>query len=739
MSTEAPVEESKRQGFSVDGMTCTACASRIQKVLSRTDGVQSVRVNFATETAGISYNPNTITQSELEQRVRKLGYEIKPAVNELLERKKANLEKERRNRLKDRILFAFSAVLTLPLVLPMIYEPLMLSPFWQWILATPVQIFAGFRFYKGAYHSLKSGAGNMDVLVALGTTVAYAFSVAQFFLTEPGHVYFESSAVILTLVLLGKMMERSARSQATRAMEELLSLQPEQARILLSSESDESQTETLDVRLVNAGDRIVVYPGERIPLDGTVDSGVSETDDSLVTGEFAPVTKSAGHSVFSGSLNLNGRLIVLVSREVNRSSVARIMQLVEDAQNSRAPVQSLVDRVSAIFVPGVVAISIIAFLVSYFLGLGINESIVRGVAVLVIACPCALGLASPIAIVIATGMSARNGILFRNAMALEISGRIRTVFFDKTGTLTSGKPHVVSVHASGDRDELLDTAYSVELGSEHPLSAAILEYCESQGNQPRQTIVDYSTVAGAGIQASAEDGSVLIAGTSDYLNDLGISTVDSTGAGSVVHVARNGNYLGYLLLQDTVRPDAENAIEALRSLGIEPLILTGDRPEAARPIAEKLGIDFRAGLKPEDKLSVIGEWKQSPTGMVGDGINDAPALQRADAGFAMGSGTDVAAESADVTLMGDNPMEVVDAIRLSRATIRKIYQNLFFAFIYNITGIPLAALGYLSPMVAGAAMALSSVSVVVSSLTLYRFRFQIHTSAKPSAKNSTEP
>ncbi|HBS06869.1 MAG TPA: cadmium-translocating P-type ATPase [Leptospiraceae bacterium] len=723
MSTTATTPEFQKQGFSVDGMTCTACASRIQKVLSKTEGVESVRVNFATETAGITWDPGRITEAELSQRVSKMGYSIKPAVNELLERKKEQLEKERKTNFKDRLLFGFSALLTLPLIAPMFYEPWMLAPLWQWILATPVQIFAGYRFYKGAYHSLKSGAGNMDVLVSLGTTVAYGFSVAQFFLPEPGHVYFESSAVILTLVLMGKILERRARSQATRAMEELLSLQPEEARVFEGQDS--SRTELIDVRLIESGDQIIVLPGERVPLDGKIESGISETDDSLVTGESVPVAKSAGDEVFAGSLNLNGRLIISVSRAVNQSSVARIMHLVEEAQNSRAPVQSLVDRVSAVFVPTVVFIALLSSGLSYILGLGLSESIVRGVAVLVIACPCALGLASPIAVVIATGMSARNGILFRNAMALEISGRIKILFFDKTGTLTEGRPRVSAVHASqesSDVQHLLEVALAVEMGSEHPLSRAIQDYGEKQNIHPETAGLQYRTVAGAGIMATHQDGSEMVAGTEEYLNSLGITTEREDAPGSVVHVARNKKYLGRLILQDTIRPAAAKALEILKGMGIRSMILTGDRPEAASPIAQELAIDFRASLKPEEKLAAI-DTGEGPNGMVGDGINDAPALGRADAGFAMGSGTDVASESADVTLMGNNPMELVDAIRLSRATIRKIYQNLFFAFIYNITGIPLAALGFLSPMIAGAAMALSSVSVVLSSLSLYRFRF----------------
>ncbi len=721
MST-ATREDSKKQGFSVDGMTCTACASRIQKVLSRTQGVQSARVNFATETAGITWDPEQIDEATLAEKVQKMGYSIRPAVNELLERKKENLKRERAASLRDRIIFSFSAILTLPLVLPMLFESWMLPPLWQWILATPVQFFAGFRFYKGAYHSLKSGAGNMDVLVALGTTVAYGFSVAQFFLPDPGHVYFESSAVILTLVLLGKIMERGARSRATRAMEELLSLQPEEARVF-QSEDDGSSWELIDVRLLDAGDRIVVLPGERIPLDGTIDSGRSETDDSLITGESVPVVKAAGDTVYAGSLNLNGRLIVSVSRAVNQSSVARIMKLVEEAQNSRAPVQSLVDRVSEIFVPAVVIISLLAGSISYALGMGISESIIRGVAVLVIACPCALGLASPIAVVIATGLSAKNGILFRNAMALEISGKIRTLFFDKTGTLTLGRPEVSEIHPTGSIRELLETACAAELGSEHPLSRAIQDYCAKENIQVDSSGFHYRTVPGAGIQATGADGSELVAGTREFLQELGIEAANDNAEGSVVHVARNSKYLGRIILKDTVRAGVIESMNELKTMGIRPTMLTGDRDGAAAPVAEMLGIDFQAGLKPEQKLAAIDAC-DTTSGMVGDGINDAPALRRADAGFAMGSGTDVASEAADVTLTGNNPMELVNAIRLSRATIRKIHQNLFFAFIYNITGIPLAAFGFLSPMIAGAAMALSSVSVVLSSLSLYRFQFR---------------
>ncbi|MCB1170556.1 MAG: cation-translocating P-type ATPase [Leptospiraceae bacterium] len=736
----------QQQGFSVEGMTCTACASRIQKVLSRTEGIEFVRVNFATETAGIRWDPEKLSQKQLEERVSKLGYSIKPAVNEILEKKRQSAEKEKKGYLKDRFLFLFSALLSAPLVAPMFYAPLALSPLWQLLLATPVQVFAGYRFYKGAYHSIKSGAGNMDVLVALGTSVAFLYSLAQVLIPEGGHVYFESSAVILTLVLLGKIMERRARLQAGRALEELLSLQPEEARIL-----DNGQETVMDVRLISAGDEIVVLPGERLPLDGKILQGTSETDDSLITGESLPVQKAAGDAVYSGSLNLNGRIVVQATNDVNNSSVARIMNLVEEAQNSRAPVQSLVDRVSAIFVPAVVLIAIITFGISYWLGLNLTESLIRAVAVLVIACPCALGLASPIAVMVATGLSAKHGILFRNAMALEIAGRIQTLFFDKTGTLTTGIQSVTASQSSGSRMALLESAFIVESGSEHPISRGIREFCAKEGKMEAAPSMgfEFQAIPGAGILAkrspgverttaespsesgaisraaanSARTSDTIVAGTESFLlaNDIEVPDVNP-GPGTLVHVGRNGNYLGWFLLSDELRPESREALEKIKGLGIRPVILTGDRKEAAGPIAASLDVEFESNLKPEQKLEAI-EKETVLTGMVGDGINDAPALSRADAGFAMGSGTDVASESADITLMGNDPLEIVDSIRLSRATIRKIYQNLFFAFVYNTVGIPMAALGFLNPMVAGAAMAMSSVSVVISSLTLYRFRF----------------
>ncbi|MCB1137525.1 MAG: cation-translocating P-type ATPase [Leptospiraceae bacterium] len=744
VTTEA---SSQQQGFSVEGMTCTACASRIQKVLSRTDGVEFVRVNFATETAGIRWDPQKLSKDQIEDRVSKLGYSIKPAVNEILEKKRQSAEKEKKGYLKDQLLFLFSALLSAPLVAPMFYVPLALSPLWQLLLATPVQIFAGFRFYKGAYYSLKSGAGNMDVLVALGTSVAFLYSLAQVLIPQGGHVYFESSAVILTLVLLGKIMERRARLQAGRALEELLSLQPEEARVMY-----DGQETIMDVRLISSGDEIVILPGERLPLDGVVLQGISETDDSLITGESVPVRKTSGDAVYSGSLNLNGRIIVRATSDVNNSSVARIMNLVEEAQNSRAPVQSLVDQVSAIFVPTVVLISILTFCASYWMQLGFTDSLLRAVAVLVIACPCALGLASPIAVMVATGLSAKHGILFRNAMALETAGRIETLFFDKTGTLTTGIQRVTASQSSASRQSLLESAWIVESGSEHPISRAIRAYCAEDGklsSNPSVNGFEFQTVPGAGIlarratgltgnhsvappESSADSPAIahsrqmsdtIVAGTEAFLLENGIEVPErNTGPGTLVHVGRNGNYLGWFLLSDELRAESSAALQRLKEMGIRPVILTGDREEAARPIAESLGIEFRSNLRPEQKLEAI-EKEKTLTGMVGDGINDAPALSRANAGFAMGSGTDVASESADITLMGNNPTEIVDAIRLSRSTIRKIYQNLFFAFVYNTVGIPMAALGFLNPMVAGAAMAMSSVSVVISSLTLYRFRF----------------
>ena len=712
------MEAIANQGFKVEGMTCTACASRIQTVLARTDGIQSVRVNFATETAGIAWDPDKLDVTSIEQRVKKLGYGLKPAVNEILEKKKEKAREDGLTFRRDLLFFAGSALLSLPLLLPMFYSSWMLPALWQLGLATPIQFIAGARFYKGAFHSLRSGGANMDVLVALGTSVAYFYSLAQIYLQSTGHVYFESAAVVITLVLLGKILERRARRQATRAMEELLELQPEQARL------QENDRETLiDVRLIESGDRIVVLPGERFPLDGILREGSTETDDSLLTGESVPVSKSAGQQAFAGTLNLNGRVVLEATTDVNQSSVARIMQMVENAQNSRAPVQSLVDRVSAIFVPTVIAIALIAFGIGLLLGAGFTESLVRAVAVLVIACPCALGLASPIAVVIATGISASHGILFRNAEALEIAGKVRSIFFDKTGTLTRGKLTVGrAIVAPGQTEEaLFKAAWKAEAGSEHPVSQAIRTFTESRVGSIDLQGFEYRTIPGAGIKACKQSETIL-AGTAEFLHANGIDVPQLKEPGTEVHVA-NERYLGAFFLSDTLRNGAAEAIKAIRNLGIQPVMLTGDREDVAASIAGSIGMEYFAGLKPEDKLEKIASYPIRPTAMVGDGINDAPALSRADAGFAMGSGTDVASESADVTLMGNKIEEVTDAIRLSRGTIRKIYQNLFFAFIYNIIGIPLAAAGFLSPVVAGAAMAMSSVSVVVSSLTLYRFRF----------------
>jgi Cu+-exporting ATPase len=712
--------------LAIEGMTCAACAQRIERALNQLPGVEAA-VNLATDRAHVRMQPGATTVSGLIDAVRKAGYDA----HEIAETsREADRERRAEAYRRDRRLFWISAALTLPFLVQMLA---MFGgthgewiPRWlQLLLATPVQFWIGKRFYVGAWHALRGGGANMDVLVALGTTMAYAFSaVVTLFGLSGLHVYFEASAAIITLVMMGKVLELRARGRTTAAVEQLLRLQPRQA--VVERDGEPAQVE---IGAIAVGDIVRVGAGERLPVDGQVIDGRSSIDESMLTGESLPVSKQAGAHVYAGTQNLEGALRVRATGTGNRTQLAEIVRLTEQAQGSKAPIQRLADRISGVFVPVVLAIAIFTFGAWWLLAGSFTAALVNAVAVLVIACPCALGLATPTAIMVATGRGAQSGILVRDAAALERAGKIRVLALDKTGTLTEGRPAVVAVKAlSNDEAKLIEVAAALEQGSRHPLASAITEYAARIGARPG-TVSGFTSHAGLGVSGEL-DGRPALLGSTRFLQQSGIAfdprMVEELAAGgrTVIGVAWDGKLLGFIAVADALRPTSREALAELRRMGIDPVMLTGDNETTARAVAEQLGIEhFRAQVLPGDKAQAVISMKRDGVlvGMAGDGINDAPALAAADVGFALAAGSDIAIEAADITLMRNDLRGVADAIRLSRATLSKIRQNLFFAFIYNVLGIPLAALGLLNPVIAGAAMAMSSVSVVTNSLLLKRW------------------
>ena len=628
--------------------------------------------------------------------------------------------------------FWISVVLTLPLVAQMgamfTGEHQDVLPRWlQFALATPVQFWIGWRFYVGAYHALRGGAGNMDVLVALGTSMAWAFSAV---VTAAGlhhhHVYFEASAAVITLVLMGKLLEARAKAKTSAAIEALIRLQPQTARVLRDGVLVEVAVDSL-----NPGDVFVVRPGESVPVDGEVVEGASSVNEAMLTGESLPVAKDVGGKVYAATVNGEGLLNCRATGVGSHTLLAGIIRMVEQAQGSKAPVQRLADRISAIFVPVVTAIALLAFAGWWIFAGDFTHALVNAVAVLVIACPCALGLATPTAIMVGTGRGAVAGILVKNAEALELAKKVEVLAVDKTGTLTQGKPVVTDVlPAEGiSAERLLRVAASLEQGASHPLAEAIVSHAKKQDIALSQP-ASLRAVPGKGLLATLE-GSDHALGSPGFLAEQGVAIPQAllaplAGAGkSVVGVSQGLTLLGLLGVADQLRPTSRAAVARLKAQGVEVVMLTGDNAATAAAIAREAGIErYEAEVLPQDKAAAVAKLKSGGrrVGMVGDGINDAPALAAADVSFAIGGGSDVALEAADVTLMNSDLLSVADAIDLSRATLSKIRQNLFFAFIYNVLGIPLAAMGLLNPVIAGAAMAMSSVSVVSNSLLLRRWK-----------------
>ena len=721
----------------VTGMTCAACATRIEKVLNRLPDVKAA-VNFATEKAHIEYPAGTLATADLIAAIRKAGYDARePTTTSDAERKTERVAVYR----QDLRLFTISATLTLPFLALMLYmltgvpqEDLLrgarhaawFPPLAQLLIATPVQFWIGGRFYVGAWHALRGGGANMDVLIALGTSMAYFYSAAVVLAGIDGHLYFEAAVSIITLVFLGKLLESRARARASAAIEELIKLQPQIARI----ERDGVITE-IPVAQLRSGDNFIVRPGDAVPVDGKVIEGRSSIDESLLTGESLPVTKDAGSTVYAATINAQGLLRCTATGVGADTALAGIIKLVEEAQGSKAPIQRLADVIAGVFVPVVIAIAAVTCAGWWWYSGSFADALIPAVAVLVIACPCALGLATPTAIMVGSGAGARAGVLIKNAEALEHAGHIDTLVLDKTGTLTRGKPAVTDLVVIGDTSEttLLQVAFALEAGSEHPLARAVIDHAQNRGITPAP-VKDFTAVTGRGVQALL-DGTIALLGSPRFVAEEGIPLHETAVARlqnegkTVIAVAHNGQALGLIAITDPLRPTSAAAVAALQALGIEVIMLTGDNRRTAEHIAREAGITrFEAEMLPQDKARQVKALQQQGrhVGMIGDGVNDAPALAAAQVSFAIGAGSDVAIHAADVTLMRSNLMSAVDAVRLSRATFCKIKQNLFFAFFYNVLGIPLAAAGLLNPVIAGAAMALSSVSVVSNSLLLKRWK-----------------
>ena len=734
--------------LAVQGMTCASCVARVERALSRVPGVVSASVNLATERAEVTRWRGSAATAELLAALRDAGYDGQdPAAG-------AGARERRGPRVGEGARVVLAALLSLPLALPMAAAlwggHWMLNGWLQLALTTPVQFWLGARFYRAGWKALLARTGNMDLLVAIGTSAAYGLSLALLLAAPAGamvHLYFESAAVVITLVLFGKWLEARAKRQTTDAIRALNALRPETARV--QRDGAERELPLAELRL---GDVVIVRPGERMPVDGTVQDGASHVDESMLTGESLPVAKHAGDRVTGGAVNAEGLLRVRTEALGAETTLARIVRLVESAQARKAPIQRLVDRVAAVFVPVVLVAAALTLLGWGLAGGQWTQGLLNAVSVLVIACPCALGLATPTAIIVGTGTAARHGILIKDAQALELAHAVRTVAFDKTGTLTVGRPALTDLQpAEGiGREAALAFACALQAGSEHPLARAVLDAWPA-GTPRSAAATQVQAIAGRGIGGEV-NGRTLRLGSTRLMQEIG---ADSGGAWAeraqalqaqgrtvswLAELAADGRaarVLALLAFGDAPKPGAAAAITQLKALGVKTLLISGDNAGAARAVGDALGIDdVRAEVLPGDKAQVVAALRQAgqkgKVAMVGDGINDAPALAAADVGIAMGGvdaagrtlGTDAAMQAAGVTLLRGDPGLVAQTIALSRRTTAKIHQNLFWAFVYNVVGIPLAALGFLSPMLAGAAMALSSVSVVSNALLLKRWRPQ---------------
>ncbi|RML80640.1 Heavy metal transporting ATPase [Pseudomonas savastanoi pv. savastanoi] len=710
----------------ISGMTCASCAGRVERALAKVPGVNSVTVNLANERAHVDTAAQTDPQTLIDA-VSRAGYSAT-----LVEDRHAEADQKARHLHNERWALLLAIALALPLIAPMLLTLLgvhwMLPAWAQFALATPVQFVLGARFYVAAWKAVRAGAGNMDLLVAIGTSAGYGLSVYQWLSAAPGttpHLYFEASAVVIALVLLGKYLESRAKRQTASAIRALEALRPERAlRVVDGLEQD------VAISSLQLGDQVLVKPGERFPVDGEVVKGSSHADEALITGESLPVAKQAGDKITGGAINGEGQLLVRTTALGAETVLARIIRLVEDAQAGKAPIQKLVDKVSQVFVPTVLAIAFFTLAGWLLAGATLEVALINAVAVLVIACPCSLGLATPTAIMAGTGVAARYGILIKDAEALERAHAVDAVVFDKTGTLTVGTPRITNMSAvSGNEEHLLQLAGALQRGSEHPLARAVLDVCH-EWQLKLDAAENSHALSGRGIAGTVQ-GRELALGNRRLLDERGLPIGELAESARIweaegrtlswlIEQAPEPKVIGMFAFGDTLKPGTDQAIRALNARGITSHLLTGDNRGSAQVVAKALGIhDVHAEVLPADKTATVTQLKNHHVvAMVGDGINDAPALAAADVGIAMGGGTDVAMHAAGITLMRGDPRLVPAALDISRRTYAKIRQNLFWAFVYNLIGIPLAALGYLNPVLAGAAMALSSVSVVSNALLL---------------------
>ncbi|GIQ69152.1 Cu(2+)-exporting ATPase [Xylanibacillus composti] len=723
----------------ITGMTCAACANRIEKGLNKLPGVSRATVNFALETAHVEYASPELSVQDIQKKVEQLGYQA--SLKEDAQSEDNPREREIR---AQKVKFVVSAILSFPLLWAMvdhfawtsfIWSPdVFMNPWFQLALATPVQFWIGKQFYVGAYKALRNRSANMDVLVALGTSAAYFYSIYLTiqWLESPGHhapeMYYETSAILITLIILGKLFEALAKGRTSEAIKTLMGLQAKTASIVRNG-----QEQVVPVEEVAVGDRVLVKPGEKVPVDGTVVEGQSSVDESMLTGESIPVEKKAGDAVIGATLNKNGSLTIEATKVGKETALAQIIKVVEEAQGSKAPIQRVADRISGVFVPIVVGIALVTFLIWFFVAdpghfAGALE---KAIAVLVIACPCALGLATPTSIMAGSGRAAEAGILFRGGEHLESTHQIEAVILDKTGTVTKGQPELTDVRTEMNEIEFLQWVGAAEKLSEHPLAEAIVKGIQAKGID-LPAAEQFEAIPGFGIRAVVQGKPVLI-GTRRLLQQENISfeqaaadmeAMELSGKTAML-AAIDGQYAGLVAVADTIKETSKEAIARLQQMGIQVIMITGDNQRTAESIAKQVGIDrVLAEVLPEGKAEEVKKLQAQglKVAMVGDGINDAPALATADIGMAIGTGTDVAMEAADVTLMRGDLNSIPDAIRMSRKTMTNIKQNLFWALAYNSLGIPVAAVGLLAPWLAGAAMALSSVSVVLNALRLQRMR-----------------